>query len=108
MRNLELKARCADLEAARERAARLGARRAADLEQRDTFFAAGRGRLKLRELGDGTAELIAYRRPDTASARGSDYELCPVDQAAPLARVLAHALGTTGVAYADLLAREAR
>lgn len=97
MRNVELKARCADLEAARGRAEALGARWAADLDQRDTFFRAGEGRLKLREHGDGTAELIAYRRPDVAAARASDYELCPVDGAAPLARVLAHALGTAGV-----------
>lgn len=96
MRNLELKARCADLDAAAERAERLGARRAGALEQRDTFFAATHARLKLRELGDGGAELIAYRRPDTAAARGSDYELCPVAEPARLAAVLAHALGTTG------------
>ena len=39
------------------------------LEQRDTYFAARRGRLKLREQGDGASELIAYRRPDDAASR---------------------------------------
>ena len=65
-RNVELKARDPDPDAhagARPRARRRGSRRA---RQRDTYFAAPDGRLKLREQEPGGAELIAYQRPDAA------------------------------------------
>jgi len=96
-RNIELKARCSDLDAVRRSAEALGARDAGVLHQRDTFFAAHRARLKLREFGDGRAELISYIRPDTAQARGSDYAIGPVAHAEQLAAVLTHALGTSGI-----------
>jgi predicted adenylyl cyclase CyaB len=96
MRNLELKARCADLEAARARAERLGARPVETMHQRDTFYAAPRARLKLREVGEGRGELIAYHRADVAAARSSDYEIYATDDAAGLGAVLAEALGVSG------------
>jgi predicted adenylyl cyclase CyaB len=96
-RNIELKARCSDLDAARRRAEALGARDAGVLRQRDTFFTAGRARLKLRDFGDGRAELISYVRPDAAEARASDYLISPVAQPELLAAVLSHALGASGV-----------
>ena len=98
MRNLELKASCPDLEAMRERAERLGARYAGAFAQRDTFFASGApGRLKLREVADGPAELIAYRRADLAGARSSDYDIYPVADPDRLRGVLTAALGEAGV-----------
>jgi adenylate cyclase, class 2 len=95
-RNIELKCRCDDLEAVRRKAEQLGARDMGLLHQRDTFFQAPRARLKLRELGEGKAELISYRRPDTVEARGSDYVICAVAHPVELAAVLEHALGTGG------------
>ena len=96
-RNIEVKCRCADLALVRRRAEALGARDAGVLRQTDTFFEAPHARLKLRDFGDGTAELISYRRPDTPAARGSDFIVCPVSAPAPLAGALEYALGVTGV-----------
>jgi len=97
MRNLEVKARCPDLEAARARAERLGARAAGAFRQRDTFFAAPLGRLKLRVVDDGGAELIAYRRADASRAHASEYLIYRSGDAPALHATLAHALGAAGV-----------
>jgi predicted adenylyl cyclase CyaB len=95
-RNIELKARCSDLATVHAKAQNLGARDMGILCQRDTFFAAPHARLKLREFGDGRAELISYVRPDVATARGSDYVLAPIAHLADLRAALEHALGIVG------------
>jgi adenylate cyclase class 2 len=95
-RNIELKAHCSDLAAAREAARAIGAERAGVLEQRDTYFVATHGRLKLRETAGKPAELIAYARDDAAAVRGSDYHLVSVPDAAALRAALATALGVRG------------
>jgi predicted adenylyl cyclase CyaB len=96
-RNVELKARCVDLDAAREGARRLGAEFGAALEQCDTYFVVARGRLKLRETGQrGGGELIHYQRGDDPAARGSDYLLARVEDAAALRAALSAALGVRG------------
>src|SRR5688572_5186196 len=95
-RNIELKCRCADLGEIRRRAEELGATDAGVLHQHDVFFDAPLGRLKLRDFGDGPAELISYRRPDTPGARGSDFFTCPIAEPAALRATLAHALRTGG------------
>ncbi len=74
--NVELKARDPDPEATAARCLSLGAVDYGRIEQRDTYFAARRGRLKLRE-DDGGTELIAYRRPDTTEASESTYIRLP-------------------------------
>src|SRR5947209_1899286 len=94
--NVELKARVADPEAMVARCLELGASDQGVLEQRDVYFTAGRGWLKLRE-GDRVAELIAYRRPDSAQASESAYVLAPVAEPAPVAEALDAALGTVAV-----------
>lgn len=105
-RNVELKARCADVEDAERRALAAGAVRTAVLSQRDTYFAAPRGRLKLRverrEPWPGlpgedalTAELVHYERADAAAARESAYELLPVDDPDTVRATLDERLGTT-------------
>ncbi|CAA9552680.1 MAG: hypothetical protein AVDCRST_MAG73-3084 [uncultured Thermomicrobiales bacterium] len=67
------------------------------LTQRDAYFAAARGRLKLRrsdEAGrDPAAELIAYHRADETGSRWSAYHRVPV--AAEDARALEAALSET-------------
>jgi len=98
MRNLEVKARCEDLETARVRAERLGARAAGTFAQRDIFFATPAGRLKLRVSDDGgAAELIGYRRADVPRARASDYLVYRTVDPDALHAVLADALGPAGV-----------
>ncbi len=91
--NIELKARCADLQEAAARSLALGASDRGVLAQRDTYYAARSGRLKLREDPVRGSELIAYRRPDTASARQSAYLLAPVAAPNELNEALSAALG---------------
>jgi homotetrameric cytidine deaminase len=96
-RNVELKARDAHPERSLERARALGAEDRGELRQRDTYFAAPNGRLKLREQEPGGAELIAYERADTPGARESRYRIAPVSDPAALREALAAALGTVVV-----------
>jgi homotetrameric cytidine deaminase len=96
-RNVELKARDPEPERSLDRARALGAEDRGELRQRDTYFAAPRGRLKLREQDPGGAQLIAYERADAAAARESRYRIAPVEDAAALREALDAALGTTVV-----------
>jgi len=96
-RNVELKARDPDPARSLERCVALGAEDRGELRQRDTYFAARRGRLKLREQEPGGAELIAYERPDAAQARESRYRIAPVGEPEALRATLDAALGTTVV-----------
>jgi predicted adenylyl cyclase CyaB len=95
-RNLELKARCADLAAAARSAESLGATCQGLLVQTDTYFHASHGRLKLRQHEGGRAELIAYSRPDHPEFRSSEYQVVPVANPAELKSALATALGIRG------------
>ncbi|MGZ6643758.1 MAG: cytidine deaminase, partial [Solirubrobacteraceae bacterium] len=100
-RNVELKVRDADPAATLARALALpGVRDEGELRQRDTYFAASAGRLKLREESDARGErahLIAYTRADEATARTSAYRLAPVAEPGPLREALDAALGTVVV-----------
>lgn len=82
MRNIELKARLHDREAAERVCRDLGARSGGLLRQTDTYFHSAHGRLKLRETAgaDGRVErcLITYYRPDRAAPRASEYAVTPV------------------------------
>ncbi|MBA2517248.1 MAG: class IV adenylate cyclase [Solirubrobacterales bacterium] len=93
-RNVELKA--VDPQPARTLglALGLGASDQGLLLQRDTYFAAARGRLKLREEEPGGAHLVAYVRPDDdREVRVSEYRLAPVAEPRPLRDALEAALG---------------
>jgi homotetrameric cytidine deaminase len=96
-RNVELKARDPEPERSLERTRALGAEDRGELRQRDTYFAAPRGRLKLREQDPGGAELIAYERADAAQARESRYRIAPVADPGALREALDAALGTVAV-----------
>jgi homotetrameric cytidine deaminase len=93
-RNVELKA--LDPDPARSLAVcrELGAEDRGVLRQRDTYFQARAGRLKLREEEPGGATLIQYDRPDAGSARASSYRLVPVEDPGELRAALDAALGT--------------
>lgn len=95
-RNVELKARDGDPEATLAAALGHGAADQGILRQKDTYFAAREGRLKLREEDDG-ATLIAYARADEATARTSAYHLVAVPDPGALATALDAALGTVVV-----------
>ena len=93
-RNIELKA--PDPDPARSLAVcrELGAEDRGVLRQRDTYFRARSGRLKLREEEPGGALLIQYDRPDGAAARESRYRLTRVEDPDELRASLDAALGT--------------
>jgi len=96
--NVELKARDPDPAGTLARCLALGAADGGVLAQRDTYFMARRGRLKLRvEEGALGGELIAYRRDDATDAAESGYVLAPLAAPEELAEALDAALGTTVV-----------
>lgn len=63
------------------------------LTQRDTYFHAPRGRLKLREEEGAGPHLITYERPDLAGQRESRYRIVNVEQSDELVAALASVLG---------------
>ena len=93
-RNIELKARDPDPARSLAVCLELGAEDRGVLRQRDTYFRAREGRLKLREEEPGGAVLIQYDRPDAAAARESRYRLSAVPDADTLRASLDAALGT--------------
>lgn len=64
--------------------------------QRDTYFNAVNGRLKLREM-EGEAQLIAYERPDEVGHRTSRYWIVQIDNADGLRNGLADTLGVQAI-----------
>lgn len=86
-----------NLSALRQRALEVSAAPSVVLTQRDTFYAVRQGRLKLREFGDGAAELIYYERPDHAGPKLSQYTRTPVPDAASMRALLGQILETKAV-----------
>ena len=96
-RNVEVKARLgASIEALLPRARALADGPEVRIEQDDTFFACKHGRLKLRDFGDGSGELIHYERADTAGPKLSDYVRAPTADPAGLREALMRAQGIQG------------
>jgi adenylate cyclase len=95
-RNVEIKARVADLVAVEALAAAIADQGPFDLVQDDTFFARADGRLKLRELAPDNGQLIHYRRPDQGGPKLSSYVIAPSREPAALREALARAYGTAG------------
>ena len=95
-RNIEIKARVADLDALRVRAAAIADSGPIEIPQDDTFFACANGRLKLRVHADGRGELIAYRRADDGGPKVSDYLLSPTNSPDTLRDALACSNGVEG------------
>jgi predicted adenylyl cyclase CyaB len=78
-RNVEIKTRIDDIDAARAAALAAGARPYAIEEQTDRYFVLDGGRrVKLRSFGGGRAELIEYDRPEIDGVRTSEYTVTPV------------------------------
>ena len=78
-RNVEIKTRINDIEAARAAALAAGARPHAIEEQTDRYYVLDGGRrVKLRTFGGGRAELIEYDRPEVDGVRTSEYTVTPV------------------------------
>lgn len=98
-RNIEIKARVSpgQLEHIRKVAVARSSREAETLHQIDTFYKCRNGRLKLRQLADGKAELIAYDRPDDAGPKVSSYVRSPCVDAESFHEVLARSVGCRGI-----------
>jgi homotetrameric cytidine deaminase len=95
--NVELKAWDPDPDASVARCLALGAEDRGVLDQRDTYFAVARGRLKLREQAQSDDQLVAYRRPDATEPVESAYMLVPVGDPDALREALDTVLGTVVV-----------
>jgi adenylate cyclase, class 2 len=95
--NIELKARLDDLPAARCVAESLATQRLGIQEQTDTYFRCTNGRLKLRQIGGQSAQLIWYLRPSDPRPKASDYYLVPAPQPETLIAALRAAMGVVNV-----------
>ena len=91
--NLEIKARCADLDAVRERARAVATSHLGIDRQTDTYFATQRGRLKLRESSLSGGQLIPYLRPDQRGPKNSDYGVIPIQEPESVKTLLTEILG---------------
>lgn len=94
-RNIELKAKCDDLDGAIRAAEKLGAALSGELAQSDTYYHVLAGRLKIRREGNHR-ELIAYSRPDLTGARKSEFHLIPLAEDDALHDALTSTLGIMG------------
>lgn len=96
-RNVEIKARLTGgIESLLSRARVLADGPEVQIEQDDTFFGCAHGRLKLRDFGDGTGELIHYERADAHGPKLSDYVRAPTSDPAALRDALTRAQGVQG------------
>jgi adenylate cyclase class IV len=97
MPNIELKAHCENLDRARETALRCSTKNLGVLRQTDTYFRTKSGRLKLREFGDGTAQLIPYAKDYRCGPTHSEYALLPTDDPGRVKKLLSDLLGVEQV-----------
>lgn len=92
IKNIEIKARCTDLERIRQILIGLDSNCLGIDHQIDTYFRVPEGRLKLRQ-GNIENALIYYRRPDMPGPKLSDVLLHPTSDGASLAALLETSLG---------------
>ena len=97
--NIEIKARLLPEQAVRLRAEALSrsSHPPEVLHQSDTFYNVSSGRLKLREFEDGSAELIAYDRPDRTGPTRSSFVCSPCADPRSLHEALSRSVGIRGV-----------
>lgn len=90
--NVEIKATCNNINAARASLLAAGAVSKGTDHQTDTYFNWTYGRLKLRE-GNIENSLIFYKRENSAAPKGSEVNMMHVSQGSELRSVLSAALG---------------
>ena len=96
-KNIEIKARCADLKRVRKLLKQLPARLEGTDRQTDTFFQVTEGRFKLRESSLYGALLIPYLRSDSKGPKSSEYTLIQTPEALKTKNLLSRILGVRGV-----------
>jgi predicted adenylyl cyclase CyaB len=94
--NIEIKARVKNPEHFLAQAMTLADGPQEIISQKDTFFKVSQGRLKLRDFGNGTGQLIRYHRPDRAGPKISDYAISPTNDPEGLCNVLKQSLSEIG------------
>jgi predicted adenylyl cyclase CyaB len=101
--NIEIKARTRNFDGLREQLSVISGAPPDVLLQEDTFFNALRGRLKLRVLQNGPAQLIHYERPDQPGPKRSNYHVFQTDDPENLKTTLFRAFGILGVVRKERL-----
>ncbi len=97
MKNLELKSKCSDLNAAVRVCWEIGAQYGGILMQTDTYYNVHEGRMKLRNVNDEKYELIYYFRVDKGTEKESNYEIIKLDGESEIKKILKESLGVKGV-----------
>ena len=98
-KNVEIKARTADLKAVKAVAEELSGGGPEVIKQHDIFYtpSSGKsGRFKLRCFPAGNGQLIYYDRPDQAGPKTSDYAITEVPDVASLQKTLGMAIDIIG------------
>ena len=95
-RNVEIKARIANVEALAARVASIADDGPVEIIQDDTFFRCDAGRLKLRAFSKEEGELIFYRRPDRQGPKESFYLRSSTSSPDTLRESLSLAYGEAG------------
>ncbi|UUO06125.1 class IV adenylate cyclase [Blastopirellula sp. J2-11] len=95
-RNVEIKARVADMPRIRHLASEIANEGPWTLLQVDIFFHTASGRLKLRTINDEESELIYYHRADQTGPKTSTYVRTPTADPNGLRFVLSAVLGELG------------
>lgn len=90
--NVEVKAKCNDLERVRQKLISFNALFKGIDEQTDTYFNVNKGRLKLRE-GNIENNLICYNRENKAGPKNSHFQLLKVADPDALKKMLTDSLG---------------
>jgi predicted adenylyl cyclase CyaB len=95
-RNVEIKARVADIEALAATVKTIADQGPIEIIQDDTFFTCEAGRLKLRTFAAGDGELIFYRRNNQTGPKESFYVRSPTRSPETLRDALSLAYGQAG------------
>lgn len=95
--NIEIKARVHEMEHLENNVRNMTKSEPSLLHQEDYFFHVPHGRLKLRVMSPGRAELIFYNRPNIAGPKLSSYFKTEIDDPQSLKETLGNALGIKGV-----------
>lgn len=96
-RNIEIKARLTQRSELEDRIVPIADSGPIVLKQIDQFYRVPEGRLKLRQINGEHAELIFYRRSDSAGPKTSDYSRVPIVHPEQLAQLLTLALEPLGI-----------
>ena len=96
-RNIEIKAKLADLRLQASLAESLCGGISEVIEQEDVFFHCDNGRLKLRIFADRSGQLIFYRRADQTGPATSSYILSDTSDPESLQAALTEAYGIKAV-----------